>query len=70
LYQISTRSIFPRPRDEAGLKRGDLIQRVGTTDVRSVDDLQQALTGATSGSTTAFLVQREDDSLFVTIRVP
>jgi serine protease Do len=58
------------PADEAGLKRGDLIQRVGTTDVGSVDDLQQALADATSGSTVAILVQREENSFFVTIQVP
>jgi serine protease Do len=58
------------PADEAGLKRGDLVQRVGTTDVRSVGDLQHALAGVTGGTTLAILVRREEDSFFITVHVP
>ncbi len=53
--------------DEAGLREGDIITRVGDTAVESYDDLKQALKRYSAGDTAELEVYRADESMTVTV---
>jgi S1-C subfamily serine protease len=45
--------------DKAGIKRGDVIVKIGSHDIRSVEDLMYALQSFKPGQSTAITVVRE-----------
>ena len=49
------------PAARAGLQHGDLIVRVGTREVASVDELAQALADAGSGAVEVLVVRGSDE---------
>ncbi|HEY3144144.1 MAG TPA: trypsin-like peptidase domain-containing protein [Acidimicrobiales bacterium] len=51
------------PADRAGLQRGDLITKVGDTDVTSADQVAAAIDGVTPGGTLALHVARGTEEL-------
>jgi serine protease Do len=59
-----------KPAGEAGLQRGDIIQKVGGVDVHSVRALNRELDKARTGKPILFLVQRGENQLFLAVRVP
>jgi serine protease Do len=55
------------PADRAGMGRGDLVVRVGTTDVSTVDELAGALEDVAPGATVDVLVVRGAEELTLTV---
>jgi serine protease Do len=55
------------PAAAAGVQPGDIILAVGDTPVKSVDDLRKA--AQNSKDTVALLIQREDASIYVPVRI-
>jgi len=58
------------PAEEAGVRQGDVIERVGGTDLRSVADLRQALGKLSSGKTVALLLRRGENTFFAAVQLP
>ena len=56
--------------DDAGLQRGDLILQVNGREVASVSALQKALREAGGKKPVLVLVQRQDHSMFVSLKPP
>jgi serine protease Do len=57
------------PAAEAGLRRGDVIHRVGRTAVTSQADYDRAVAQLQSGSTVALQIERGGQMVFVTVQV-
>ncbi len=55
------------PADRAGMGRGDLVVRVGATDVRTVDELAGALEDVAPGATVEVLVVRGAQEITLTV---
>jgi serine protease Do len=53
--------------DKAGLKVGDIITKLGDTDVTSSDTLKMAKKNFKAGDTTTMLVNRDGEALTLTI---
>ena len=58
------------PAAQAGIRKGDLIVRVGRQDVQGVEDFARRLEEAPRGDTVAVLVRREGNPLFLALRMP
>lgn len=56
------------PADEAGILPGDIITRVGSSDIDSSEDLLQAVTALTPGDRTRFYLRRGGDRRSVMVR--
>jgi serine protease Do len=54
----------------AGLRRGDLIQRVGAKTTPDLDSLREVLDDVESGESVALLVRRGDGAQYVAVEVP
>jgi serine protease Do len=55
------------PAHEAGIRRGDVILEVNRQEVKSVEDLKEAIEGAKDQDSLLLLVERDDDSFFVVL---
>jgi serine protease Do len=55
------------PADGAGMRQGDLVVRVGSTDITSVDELAAALEGAAPGAAIEVLVVRGADEVTLAV---
>jgi len=55
------------PADDAGLQPGDVIREIDRRPVHNVEDYQRAVSEAKNGHQLLFLVQRQGQSLFVTL---
>ena len=58
------------PALRAGIQPGDIVLAINDVKVRRVADLNQALARIEPGATVALLVQREDTSIYVPLRIP
>lgn len=56
------------PAAESGLRRGDIILRVGTDDVESANDLRSRLRKVKKGSPILFFIQRKGNTIFLTLK--
>jgi serine protease Do len=56
------------PADEAGLRRGDLIEQVNNHDVTSVQEFGELLNGLSDGNAAVFLTKRGDHTFFVAVK--
>ena len=56
-----------RPRGDAGIQAGDIIQEVNRQPVKSVDELRAALK-KTSDKPTLVLINRQGNDIFLTVR--
>jgi serine protease Do len=56
--------------DDAGLQAGDLIKEVNRTPVRTAADFEREIKSMKSGEIAAFLVQRGQGSIYITIKIP
>jgi serine protease Do len=67
---VLVRSVDPgSPAAEAGLRHGDVIHRVGKTEIRSVEDLTEAVKLLANGEDVAIQVERNGRMSFVTITI-
>jgi serine protease Do len=57
------------PAAEAGLARGDLIEKLNRTPIESVGDLRRAVSSLKAGDTAAVLVRRGDRTFFVGVEI-
>ncbi|MCC7429913.1 DegQ family serine endoprotease [bacterium] len=51
----------------AGIREGDLIQKIGKTQINSISDFQKATKEIDKNSPTAFFIKREGGSLFLAV---
>jgi serine protease Do len=58
------------PAEDAGLQRGDLIQEVNKTPIRTVRDFERVISGLKSGDVAALLVRRGPTTSYMTLRIP
>jgi serine protease Do len=58
------------PAAEAGIRHGDVIRRLGRTDIRTADDLVQAEKALQSGEEVAVKIERGRQTLFPTVTIP
>ncbi len=61
--------VKPGPAAEAGIRRGDVILRVGDQAVRDVKHLGEIVQGLPKGKSVAMLVQRQGGSQFLAIKL-
>lgn len=54
--------------DEAGLQPGDIVREVNRKPVRNLYDFRKATEGAAWDKGVLFLIQREDDTIFLALR--
>lgn len=67
---VLIRTVDPgSPASEAGLRHGDVIHRVGKTEIKSVEDLTEAVKLLASGEEVAIQVERNGRMSFVTITI-
>jgi serine protease Do len=67
---VLIRTVDPgSPASEAGLRHGDVIHRVGKTEIKSVEDLTEAIKLLASGEEVAIQVERNGRMSFVTITI-
>ena len=57
------------PAAEAGLARGDLIEKLNRTPIESVGDLRRAVASLKAGDTAAVLVRRGERTFFVGVEI-
>ena len=57
------------PADDAGLESGDLIQEVNQVPVRSARDFERLVRDLRKGDAVAFLVKRNEGTLFLSLKV-
>ncbi len=55
------------PAAEAGIQRGDVLLRLGQTDIRDVRQLRQLVTAAPPGKPVPILVRRGENTLFLAL---
>jgi serine protease Do len=58
------------PGREAGLQRGDVILMMDNKNIASVEQFKNIARKLPKGRSVAVLVQREDDRLFLAMRIP
>lgn len=57
------------PAAEAGIQPGDIIREVDQKPVKDMEDFNRAVSGYKAGDTILFLVEREGQTLFLTLKV-
>ena len=62
-------AIAPNSRaDEAGLQSGDIIHEINRKPIRDLSDFRKNMESAAQGKTVLFLVQRQDNTIFLALR--
>ena len=56
------------PGDETGLQPGDVIREINRKPIRDLADYRKAMASAGQGQNVLFLVQREDNTIFLALR--
>jgi len=54
--------------DEAGLQPGDIIREINRTPIRDLSDYRKNMESAAQGKSVLFLVQRQDNTIFLALR--
>ena len=54
---------------QAGIRRGDVILGLNNSDLQSVEQFNKQINAVAAGKTVAVLVQREESTLYVPIKV-
>lgn len=54
---------------QAGIRRGDVVLGLNNTEIQSLEQFNKQLAGIANGKTVAVLIQREDSTLYVPIKV-
>ena len=67
---VMIRSVDPgSPASEAGLRHGDVIHRVGKTEIKSTEDLTEAVKALAQGEEVAIQVERGGRMTFITVTI-
>jgi serine protease Do len=64
------RELAAGPGQQAGLRRGDIVTRVGSTEVKDAAHLRKLLAEVAPGKTVAVLVQRRNSPVYIAMRAP
>ena len=56
------------PGDEAGFQPGDIVREINRQPVRNLSDYRKIMASAAHGKSILFLVQREDNAIFLALR--
>jgi serine protease Do len=54
---------------QAGIRRGDIVLGLNNTEVQGLEQFNKQLAGVASGKTVALLVQRDDNTLYVPLKL-
>lgn len=54
--------------DEAGLQPGDIIREINRQPIRDLSDYKKAIESTARGKSVLFLVQRQDNTIFLALR--
>jgi serine protease Do len=63
-------SIFPGPASEAGIRRGDIIDKIQFKDVGNIKDYEKISKTLKKGSTIALRIIRDKNGSFLTLKIP
>ena len=58
------------PSDEAGIRRGDIIQEINRWPIKDMDDYQKALREAKDKKSLLLLVRRGDNTIYLALNIP
>jgi len=58
------------PSDEAGIRRGDIIQEINRWPIKDMDDYQKALREAKNKKSLLLLVRRGDNTIYLALNIP
>jgi len=56
--------------NEAGIRKGDIILKVGDTDIQDVQHFKEVLDNLKAGQSVPILIHREDSPLFLALKIP
>jgi serine protease Do len=56
------------PGDETGLQPGDIIREINRKPIRDLSDYRKTMASAAQSKSILFLVQREDNTIFLALR--
>ena len=63
-------SVFPGPASEAGIRRGDIIDKIQFKDVSNIKDYEKISKTLKKGSTIALRIIRDKNGSFLTLKIP
>jgi len=63
-------SVFPGPASDAGIRRGDIIDKIQFQDVSSIKDYEKISKTLKKGSTIALRIIRDKNGSFLTLKIP
>ena len=63
-------SVSPGPASEAGIRRGDILDKIQFKDVKNIKDFEKILKNLKKGSTIAIRIIRDNNGSFLTIKIP
>ena len=63
-------SVFPGPASEAGIRRGDIIDKIQFKDVSNIKDYEKISKTLKKGSTIALRIIRDNNGSFLTLKIP
>ena len=67
---IVVSQVFPGPASEAGIKRGDIIDKIQFKNVNDIDDYEKISKKLKKGSTIALRIIRDGNGSFLTLKIP
>ena len=62
--------VFPGPASEAGIRRGDIIDKKQFKDVSNIKDYEKISKTLKKGSTIALRIIRDKNGSFLTLKIP
>ena len=62
--------VTPGPASEAGIRRGDILDKIQFKDVKNIKDFEKILKNLKKGSTIAIRIIRDNNGSFLTIKIP
>ena len=62
--------VSPGPASEAGIRRGDILDKIQFKDVKNIKDFEKILKNLKKGSTIAIRIIRDNNGSFLTIKIP
>ena len=67
---IVVSQVFPGPASEAGIKRGDIIDKIQFKNINDIDDYEKISKKLKKGSTIALRIIRDRNGSFLTLKIP
>jgi serine protease Do len=63
-------SVFPGPASEAGIRRGDIIDKIQFRNINGIKDYEKITKTLSKGSTIALRIIRDKNGSFLTLKIP